>query len=55
LSDLPENEVQNLKSFIVGPAKQDGPHESHSFVSEQQTCELTEGIVIKIMWIFKKI
>ncbi|XP_046635557.1 ubiquitin carboxyl-terminal hydrolase 10-like [Daphnia pulicaria] len=44
LSDLPENEVQNLKSFIVGPAKQDGPHESHSFVSEQQTCELTEGL-----------
>ena len=39
MSDLPENEVQNLKSFIVGQAKQDGLKGSFTLPSEQQPCE----------------
>ncbi|XP_057373125.1 ubiquitin carboxyl-terminal hydrolase 10-like isoform X2 [Daphnia carinata] len=38
-SDLPENEVQNLKSFIIGPTKQDEQKDNLSSVSEQHPCE----------------
>ena len=54
MSDLPENEVQNLKSFIVGPVQQDGLQESNSLASEKLPCELTEGIDVKIWYSFQK-
>ncbi|XP_032779466.2 ubiquitin carboxyl-terminal hydrolase 10 [Daphnia magna] len=38
-SDLPENEVQNLKSFIIGPIQQDEQKDDLSSASEQHPFE----------------
>ena len=46
MSDLPENEVQNLKSFIVGPVQQDGLQESNSLASGRVSGFLSNNFAI---------